>query len=208
MIGRILRRSLLAFALGAAACHGGSPTGTSKPWDAYAGEKLLVHGQDPATAGQKVWRALRDEPSLRGFLARQGEPDSLEVLGGTLSRFSDKTIVLYYTRRSMGPPHSIRLEPSKDGYTPRGSEPLSVAPPSEKEPGPAGRHRKSSSGSAMDAPPAAAADGEDSEAPPAPRAPVRRKAATAEQRVTCPVDPTRPDCQALCASDATQEWCH
>ncbi|HEY2386052.1 MAG TPA: hypothetical protein VGK30_03755 [Candidatus Binatia bacterium] len=200
---------LLVLALGIAACQGGgSPMGKSKPWDAYAGEKLRVHGQDPATAGQKVWRALREEDSLRAFLARQGEPDSLEVLGGTMSRFSDKTIVLYYTRRSMGPPHSIRLEPSKDGYTPRGSEPLAAPPTSDRGTGGGGRRGRASdmdSESPVGAPHGAV--DEDTEAPPPARAP-RRKAATAEQRVTCPVDPTRADCQALCASDATLEWCH
>jgi hypothetical protein len=207
MIDRTLRWGLLAIALCAVACHG-SPMGKAKPWDAYAGEKLKVHGQDPATAGQVVWRALKDEGSLRAFLARQGEPDSLEIQGGRFSGFSQKTIILYYTRRGMGPPHSIRLEPAKDGYVPRASEPLSAPPTADKGPSPTGR-RKFDDGSTMDAP-RGPADAGDTEAPPASDArpaPVRRKAATAEQRVTCPVDPTRPDCQALCASDATQEWC-
>lgn len=201
MIDRTVRWGLLAIALCAAACQG-SPMGKAKAWDAYAGEKLKVHGQDPATAGQVVWRALKDEDSLRAFLARQGEPDSLEIQGGRLSRFSQKTIILYYTRRGMGPPHSIRLEPARDGYVPRAPEPLS-APPT---PSTTGRYK---SDSPMDAP-RGPADAGDTEAPPASEArpgPVKRKAATAEQRVTCPVDPTRPDCQALCASDATQEWC-
>jgi hypothetical protein len=207
MMDRTLRWGLLALAL-CAACHG-SPTGRAKPWDAYAGEKLKVHGQDPATAGPVVWRALKSEDSLRAFLARQGEPDSLEIQGGRLSKFSQKTIILYYTRRSMGAPHSIRLEPSREGYVPRASEPLSASPTADQAPGTTGRHKKSDSGS-MDAPPGAY-DAGGTEAPPAGDArpaPVRRKAATAEQRVTCPVDPTRPDCQALCAGDATQEWCH
>ena len=209
MIDRTVRWGVLALALCAAACHG-SPMGKAKAWDAYAGEKLKVHGQDPATAGQVVWRALRDENSLRAFLARQGEPDSLEIQGGRFSKFSQKTIILYYTRRGMGSPHSIRLEPSKDGYIPRASEPLSAQPTSDKASGTSGRSYKSESGSTMDAP-RGAGDAGDTEAPPAGDArpaPVRRKAATAEQRVTCPVDPTRPDCQALCAGDATQEWCH
>jgi len=206
----LMRGALLALTLGIAACSSGSPMGTSKVWDAYAGEKLKVHGQDPATAGQKVWRALREEDSLRAFLARQGEPDAIEILGGTMSRFSQKTIILYYTRRGMGPPHSIRLEPAKDGYTPRSSEPLTMPPTSERGTG-GGRRGHGpdvDNGAPMGAPRGA---NEDTEAPPAPPAhpgTVRRQAATAEQRVTCPVDPTRPDCQALCASDATLEWCH
>ncbi len=199
------RGALLVLLLGLAACHGGSPMGKSKPWDAYAGERLKVHGQDPATAGQKVWRALKEEPGLRGFLARQGEPDSIEVLGGTMARFSQKTLVLYYTRRAAGPPHSIRLEPSKDGYTPRGSEPLAVPPTSERGAGRRGRSPGADVGTPMEAPRDTAAG--ETEAPPARPATVRRKAATAEQRVTCPVDPARADCQALCAGDATLEWC-
>ena len=207
-IARIAHGASLLLALGIAACSGGSsPMGKSKPWDAYAGEKLLVHGQDPATAGQKVWRALKEEDSLRGFLARQGEPDSLEVLGGTMSHFSQKTIVLYYTRRGMGRPHSIRLEPTKDGYTPRGSEPLAVPPTSDRGTGTGRRGRPSDMDSeAPGGAPRGGAD-EDTEALPPVRAP-RRKAATAEQRVTCPVDPTRADCQALCVSEPTLDWCH
>jgi len=203
----LMRGALLALTLGMAACQGSSPMGKSKVWDAYAGEKLRVHGQDPATDGQKVWRALREEDSLRAFLARQGEPDSLEILGGTMSTFSQKTIILYYTRRGMGPPHSIRLEPAKDGYVPRSSEPLTVPPTSDR--GTSGG-RRGRAPDVDDSAPMGASHGADAdtEAPPARPGTVRRKAATAEQRVTCPVDPTRPDCQALCASDATLEWCH
>jgi len=30
---------------------------------------------------------------------------------------------------------------------------------------------------------------------------------TMAQSLECPIDPSRPDCQALCASGATHEWC-
>src|SRR5262245_759231 len=117
MSHRILRLALVLLTLSVAACHS-APMRPAKPWDPYAGEKLKVHGQGPATVGQVVWRALRNEDSLRAFLARQGEPDALEIQGGALSRFSQKTIILYYTRRGVGAPHSIRLEPAREGYVP------------------------------------------------------------------------------------------
>ncbi len=117
------RLLVLATLVCVAACS--NPITSRKPWDDYAGETLKVHDADRATAGQLVWRAVKEQESVRDFLRAQGEPDTLEIRGG---RFSQKTIILYYTRRCAGAPHSIRLDPVKDGFVPRAPEPIVTVP--------------------------------------------------------------------------------
>ncbi len=204
--------AVLVVTFGLAACA--NPITSRKAWDGYAGETLKVYHEDPATAGQVVWRALNDQGGIRDFLARQGEPDSLEIRGG---RFSHKTIILYYTRRSVGPPHSIRLDPAKDGFTPRAPEPLATV---QKAPGASGAKKGSQRARAKSPRPEASPDTDavpDANATPtegagkgvktpAPRPGPDRDAPTAEQRLTCPVDPMRADCQVFCVSGA-YEWC-
>lgn len=217
MIGRRRGAALLAFAFALGACA--NPITSHRPWDDYAGETLRVHGEDPATAGQLVWRSLQDQASVHDFLARQGEPDTLEIRGG---KFSRKTIVLYYRRRGVsGGPRSIRLDPVKDGFTPRAPEPLAPPPAKSTTGRRTGGARKArrqpaappetgvnpSDGAAAPShtpapPPDAAAAGEAH----APTAPAHAGPNT-EQRMTCPIDPLRGDCQDLCAGGKTYEWC-
>ncbi len=211
----------ITIAVGVAACS--NAVTSRKPWDDYAGETLKVHGADPATAGQVVWRSLRDQDNLRAFLASHGEPDTLEIRGG---RFAQKTIILYYTRRSAGPPHSIRLDPGRNGFIPRAPEP--IAKQGSQASGASARPRPRSEG-ANERPPTRAPESPARTIEPAPARSVEPGAAptpagvgwhepqapptghhggaTADQRVNCPIDPTRWDCRALCSPGADYDWC-
>jgi len=219
----------VVIAVGITACS--NPVTSRRPWDDYAGETLKVYGADRATAGQVVWRSLEDQENLHAFLASQGQPDTLEIRGG---RFAQKTIILYYTRRSAGRPHSIRLDPGPHGFIPRAPEPImkqgseasgAGARPHPRSEGLRGEHPTRAPESpartvepapgrtvAPGAPPARG--GEPGPAPTAfePHAPQaeptgRHGGATADQRVNCPIDPSRWDCRALCSPGADYEWC-
>ncbi len=219
----------MMIAAGVVACS--NPVTSRKPWDDYAGETLKVHGADRATAGQLVWRSLKEQESLRAFLASHGEPDTLEIRGG---RFAQKTIILYYTRRSAGPPYSIRLDPGRNRFVPRAPEriekqgsqasgararphprsegsrgrqstPAPESPARTIEPAPrrSGGPRPARS---VEPAPAATPAGAESHEPQA-RPTGHHGGATADQRVNCPIDPTRWDCRALCSPGADYDWC-
>jgi hypothetical protein len=235
MIGRTSWMTIAALVLAFAACS--NPVTSRKPWDDYAGETLKVHGADRATAGQVVWRAVKEQVSVHGreFLAAQGEPDTLEILGG---RFSQKTIILYYTRRSAGPPRSIRLDPGKKGFIPRAPELITTGDKARSAPDASGRPR---GGRGAERAPQPERAPQSERAPQPERTPQPGRApqleqspqpeptstvgprrefrapqtqpttghggSTAEQRVNCPIDPTRWDCRALCSPGADYEWC-
>ncbi|MBI3767850.1 MAG: hypothetical protein HY271_05050 [Deltaproteobacteria bacterium] len=225
--------AVAAMILGFAACS--NPVTSHKAWDDYAGETLKVHGADRATAGQVVWRAVKEHGGIRDFLAAQGEPDALEIRGG---KFSQKTIILYYTRRSAGAPHRIRLDPGKHGFTPRAPELITTGgtakpvtgasprpqvrhggePPLQPEwtPKPAPARTQILAPPPVQAPPPVLAPAplptSDTSGGHEPRSPqtqptTGRSGATTDQRVNCPIDPTRWDCRALCSPGADYEWC-
>jgi hypothetical protein len=209
-----IRRGLVAACVLSVALGGCSNTRrvvSPRPWDKFSdGEVLRVHGADRDRAGQVIYRQLREDPKLRAFFDRQGEPDALEVKG---SRWSEKTIVLTYTRQSAGPPRLIILDPSGDTFVPRPAVPIAVESPRppkkrpttsrkpkpQRSPAPAEAERPGA--------PEKAVEGEKPE-PAAQREqrPTRAKP-SAEQALGCPIDPSRPDCQAFCTPGADHEWC-
>jgi hypothetical protein len=181
-----------------ASCAYVDPMVSPKEWDRHANAGAMkVYGEDPTTAGQRVYRALLEQKDLAEFLAKQGEPDQLEIQG---MRYGAKSIVLTYTREN---PRTIRLEQMRDGtYVPHAPEKL--VPKTQPTPVPKlGKPGRKPTRSA--APAESGAPGESAPAATAPDA--EPKHPTAEQRVGCPIDPTRPDCQALCTPGAKLEWC-
>jgi hypothetical protein len=160
-----------------AACAVLSP----KPWDRFAdGPELKVYGSDAGSDGKAVFAALMEEPELREFLRREGEPDSLRVIGG--GNFNASQVELIYVRRATGNPHRVLLYPTDSGLIPRAPEPIAVLTPTPV------RTRR----------PRAARPKPAATAAPVP---------SAVQRLECPIDPSRPDCRALCVPGATWEWC-
>ena len=159
------------------------------PWDRHADSgPLKVFGADPASPGRQVFQALQREPSLEALLKREGQPDTLEVVG---SRHEPKQITLTYTRRGAGRPRRIVLDSTKDGFVARAPEPLATpARPSKRGRVPAKSRKKAQE-------PAAVREKE----------PVGTTSPTAQQRLECPIDATRADCRALCKGGATHEWC-
>jgi hypothetical protein len=159
------------------------------PWDRHADSgPLEVYGEDRESPGQRIFEALLREPSLEALLRREGQPDTLEVVG---SRWKPKQIVLTYTRKGAGRPRRIVLDSTNDGFVARAPEPLArPTPASKRARGPAKSRRKVQEPAAVR-----------QEAPSGPSVP------SAQQRLECPIDATRADCQALCRGGAAHEWC-
>lgn len=215
MMGRTQRALALGCLIMLAGCSATRPMVHPQPWDKHAGETLRVHGADPASDGPMIYRALRDQPRLRRFLDRQGEPDTLEVRGG---RWSAKTIVLFYTRPSAGPARMIMLEPSDDGFLPHAPVPLGTphpaATPAKRRPprskpeatrtAPDKAERSEPGTTREEAPRTREEDAPRSREETAPR----KGTPSAEQALGCPIDPSRPDCQAFCTPGADHEWCN
>jgi hypothetical protein len=187
--GRRPQLVILAILAGAfSGCMYLRPAVAPHPWDNYGNAgPLRVHGAPRATAGQVVFRALKRQPRLAAFLADQGEPDTLEVVG---ARWAPKRIILTYRRRGAGGPRRIVLEPTSEGYIARAPEPLTVP---------------RSRAAAAAKPPAAARStkARPSRCPECP-APVEP---TVSQKLECPIDPVRDDCRALCVAGGVHEWC-
>lgn len=159
------------------------------PWDRHADSgPLQVFGANPTSPGPHVFQALLREPSLEALLAREGEPDTLEVVG---SRWKPKQILLSYTRRGAGRPRRLVLDSADDGFVARAPEPLATPTPASRRGRGPRKSRKKVQG------PAAVRENEPSGAP----------TPTAQQRLECPIDGTRSDCQALCRGGARHEWC-
>jgi hypothetical protein len=159
-----------------------------KPWDRNPDSgPLQVFGADPTSPGQQVFQALLREPSLESLLTREGEPDTLEVLG---TRRNPKQILLMYTRKGAGRPRRIVLDSAEDGFIARVPEPLATPAPAPKRARRPARPRKTRE-------PAAVRANEPSGEP----------TPTARQQLECPIDSTRADCQALCRGGAAYEWC-
>ena len=169
-------------------CANVRPVVQPKPWDRHADSgPLQVFGTEPTSPGQQVFQALLREPSLEALLKREGEPDTLQVVG---TRYKPKQIVLTYTRRGAGRPRRIVLDPVKNGFVARPAEPLATPTPAPRARVPAKSRKKLQE-------PAAVRVNEPS-AEPTP---------TARQQLECPIDATRSDCQALCRGGAAYEWC-
>jgi len=180
--------TMLALVALVGACATVRPVVQPKPWDRHADSgPLQVFGADPTSPGQQVFQALLREPSLEALLKREGEPDTLEVVG---SRYKPKQIRLSYTRRGAGRPRRIVLDSTNDGFVARPAEPLAT-------PTPAAQHGRGPARSHKSPKPAAVRENEPS-AEPTP---------TARQQLECPIDATRSDCQALCRPGAAYEWC-
>ncbi len=171
------------------ACATMRPVVRPGPWDRHADSgPLEVYGAAPTSPGQQVFQALLREPSLETLLKREGQPDTLEVVG---SRWKPKQILLSYTRRGAGRPRRIVLDSGNEGFVARAPEPLATPTPAAKRGrGPAKSRKKVQE-------PAAARENEPSGA----------ATPTAQQRLECPIDATRADCQSLCQGGASYEWC-
>ncbi len=160
-----------------------------KPWDRHPDSgPLQVFGADSASPGQQLFQALLREPSLEGLLKREGQPDTLEVVG---SRRKPKQLLLTYTRRGAGRPRRIVLDSAADGFVARAPEPLATPTPASRR----GRVPAPSRKKVQE--PAAARENE----------PGGAATPTAQQQLECPIDATRSDCQALCRGGAAYEWC-
>lgn len=170
-------------------CANVRPVVKPGPWDRHADSgPLKVFGADPSSPGQQVFQALQREPSLAAALKREGQPDTLQVVG---SRYKPKQILLDYTRKGVGRPHRIVLDSTSDGFVARAPEPLATPKAAAKR----GRGSKPSRKKAQA--PAAVREEKPTEA----------SAPTAQQKLECPIDAARPDCRALCTGGATYEWC-
>lgn len=172
---------MLVLALVVGGCATMRPMVKPGPWDRHADSgPLPVFGADPASPGQEVFQALRREPSVAALLEREGQPDTLEVVG---SRWKPKQIVLTYTRKGAGRPRRVVLDSGNDGFVARASEPIATPTPASKRGrGPAKSRKKAE-------PPAGA------------------RAPSPQQQLECPIDATRADCRALCRGGARHEWC-
>lgn len=180
--GRVRAATLTMLVLGVlvAGCVAMRPVVNPGPWDRYGDRGPLdVFGADAASPGQQVFRALLRERSLEALLGREGEPDTLEVVGG---RWKPKQITLTYTRKGAGRARRIVLDPTNDGFIARASEPLATPTPAAKRGrGPAKTRTKAT--------------------------PDPTRTPTAQQQLECPIDGGRADCQALCTGGARHEWC-
>lgn len=170
--------------LALASCVYMRPMFSPGEWDRHAGgPPLAVRGVEPSAPGPTILRALERERAIATLIESEGEPDTLEVVG---ARYSPKRIVLTYAGQR---PRRIVLEPTNQGYVARAPEPLPTVAQPLPTPTPA-RQRRPSKPRPKASP-----------APAAPHTP------SAKQRLECPIDPARPECQALCTPGAAYEWC-
>ncbi len=223
MMGRMLRALTVTGLLALAGCSATRPLVSPQPWDTHGGETLQVRGASAESPGKVIYRTLRDHPSLRRLLEREGEPDTLEVQGG---RLSAKTIILRYTRPSAGQPRVLVLVPSGDGFVARGPLPIETPRPAKRR---SARRRPSTPrptpGIEEKSEPATEREEkgrvrDDDRAPDVDRARddarddrrghedhAGKPQPSAEQALGCPIDPSRPDCQEFCTAGADHEWC-
>jgi hypothetical protein len=178
----------LVLALVPLACTRVQPVVSPQAWDEHGDSgPLRVHGARDGAPGPRIYRALARRPELRELLREQGEPDTLEVIGG---RWQPKRVVLDYRRRSVGRPRRIYLEATSDGFV--ASAPQSLSP------------RRRAGGSER---PRTITGTRDAEAATPPLADQQTPTPTAAQQLECPIDRQRPDCRAYCTVAATHEWC-
>jgi hypothetical protein len=186
MMSRRTVATTVALAALVAACASTAPVFRPRVWDRHGDAgPLAVYGASRSEAGPQIFRALREEPALSDLLAREGEPDTVEVVGG---RYSSKRIVLTYTRRSAGPPRRITIDSTRQGLVARAPEPLPTErqrPAAAKTPA---RRRQPAR-------------------PKATRTPQGAPTPSERQRLECAIEPARPDCQALCRNGAPHDWC-
>ena len=190
--GGSARWMLLASVL--AGCMYVRPALQPGPWDLYGNSgPLKVYGAPRSAPGPRIVRALRDEPAIRDLLERQGEPDTVEVVG---DRLDPKRLVLTYHRPDVGRPRRIVLVPTNGGYVARAPEllrsPRAVARRDES---------RATAAATVAAPP----DADGARAPAVAEVPAA--APTAVQRLECPIDRDRADCRAFCVAGATWDWC-
>lgn len=180
--------TMLALLVLVGGCATVRPVVQPKPWDRQADSgPLKVFGAEPTSPGQQVFQALLREPSLEALLAREGQPDTLEVVG---SRWKPKQILLTYTRKGAGRPRRIVLDSADNGFVARAPEPLATPTPASKRARVPARSPK--------APQPTAVRENESTGVPTP---------SAQQQLECPIDGARSDCQALCRGGAAYEWC-
>jgi hypothetical protein len=180
--------TMLALVLVVGGCATVRPVVKPGLWDLHADSgSLKVFGAGPTSPGQQVFQALQRERSLEALLKREGQPDTLEVVGG---RYERKQILLTYKRRGAGRPRRIVLDSTNDGFVARAPEPLATPAPGKR-----GRGSKQSRKKAQE--PAAVRE----------KKPTEASTPTAQQKLECPIDAARSDCQALCKGGATYEWC-
>jgi hypothetical protein len=130
---------MLALVVLIGGCSSVRPVVQPSPWDRHADSgPLKVFGADAKSPGQQVFQALLREPSVEALLEREGQPDTLEVVGG---RFRSKRIILNYTRRGAGRPRRIVLDAANDGFVARAPEPL-ARPAAKRARGPKPSRKK------------------------------------------------------------------
>jgi hypothetical protein len=179
----------LAITLMPLACARVQQVVAPQAWDENADSgPLRVHGARDDAPGPRIYRALGRRPELRTLLREQGEPDTLEVIGG---RWQPKRVVLEYRRRSAGKPRRIYQEATSDGFI--ASAPQALSPRRRT----AGSDRSRPVIDARETTEAASSAPTDTVSP----------APTAAQELECPIDRQRPDCRAYCTVAATHEWC-
>ena len=190
------------------------------------GGPVPVYGASVYGPGQKIYKELRQEESLMAFLACQGEPDRVEVVG---SAGDPPRILLEYSRRGLAQTGVVEIAPGASGFyvaepidpqgrlgaakapapKPAASKPA-PAPPRESRPAPAPAPTRPAQESAdeieeIDEDPGDASGEPDRKeaasggsAPPQP---------TRDQLDDCPIEYWRKDCRDLCVPDAPWEWC-
>jgi hypothetical protein len=122
--------AMLALVVLVAGCATVRPVVQPGPWDRHGDSgPLKVHGAEPTSPGQQVFQALLRQPALEPLLKREGQPDTLEVVG---SRWKPKQITLTYTRKGAGRPRRIVLDSTNEGFVARAPEPLATPTPAAK----------------------------------------------------------------------------
>jgi len=191
------------------------------------GGDVPVHGASLYSAGQKIFRELRQEETLNAFLDCRGEPDLVRVAPGA------RKVTLTYRRAGIERKGTVDITWSAHGYwvagplkpleqPGRAPSPAPVAPP-RGAPAPAPHHAPAPSPGVAPEEPAPggeptteAPETPEAETPEAetPQAPEEVPAPeptgpqpTEAQRYECPIEPWRRDCKALCVEGATWEWC-
>jgi hypothetical protein len=182
------------------------------------GGDLPVHGASLYSAGQKIFRELRQEETLNAFLDCRGEPDLVRVAPEA------RKVTLTYRRAGIERRGTVDITWSAHGYWVAGplkplelpgAAPTPVAP-QKASPAPAPRPAPAPSPEAAPEAPAPAGEPvpETPEAPETPPPPEEMPAPeptgpqpTDAQRHECPIEPWRSDCKQLCVEGAAWEWC-
>ncbi len=179
--------AVLALVVAMTSCKAGQtfrPPFLNEIWDDYPNTDLQVYGTEPATAGQRVYRALEGQPELTPVLEKYPEPDTIKIVGGSWVR---KNFELDFTRPELvgQKPYKVEIDRTKEGFIPRAPAPIGDAPTPQPEATPAPR------------PPRRGGH----KTPPSPA----KEQPSPEQKVECPIAAGRSDCKSFCPG--SWSWC-